>query len=256
MHGDPVQVVISRIDAEFITIPSVMSAPAKADSPASIKIEVQDRNGNIADTFDSVGEIQLEAKNTSGVDNEFRDELPTQEELPDDSGGATTVDNSDPISVSITSGEGSIYLLARKVGNVDIYLNPTGSGLDAEPAEDETPVTVNIEHGVTKKYAIHPFAEIFDAGGTLSAFPNETVTGTTDNPVTMKVSAYDYYTNLASTDDLSEVQVNIDKQAFIVTDSWDAGSTGVGTEPYKSAKLRMTGGVGRFSIRDLKKKME
>lgn len=253
LHGDPVQVVIARINTDNIDIPGTMSAATKADSPASIKVEVQDRNGNIADTYDSVGELQLEVAATSGVDNEFRTTLPTQNELPDNSGGNGVVDNSDPISVNITSGEGSVYLLARKVGNVDIFVNPLGSGLDAEPAFDETPVTVNIEHSATKKFAIHPFVEIFNAGGTLSTFPNLTVTGTTDDPISMKISAYDHYTNLATSDNLSEVQVNIDKQAFIVTDSWDAGSTGVGGEPYKSAKLRISGGVGRFSIRDLKK---
>jgi hypothetical protein len=253
LHGDPVQAVISKINTDAIDIPGTMSQATKADSPATIKVEIQDRNGNIADTYDSIGEIQLEIQATSTVDNEFRAALPTINELPDDSNGQGLVDNSDPIAINITSGEGSAYLLARKVGNVDIFINPTSSNLDAEPAFDETPVTVNIEHGATKKYAIHPFSEVFDAGGTLSSLPNSTVTGTTDDPISMKVTAYDYYTNVASTDNLSEVQVNIDKQAFIVTDSWDAGSTGVGGSPYKSAKLRMSGGVGRFSIRDLKK---
>lgn len=246
-HGNPVQVAIAKINNDEIEIPTTMSASTKADSPAVIKVQVQDRNGNIATSYNSSvqGDVQLGVQ-PGAIDTEFRQTAPGADDLP-------SAGDADEMVVEINSGEGELILLARKVGAVDLFINPLSSGLNAEPADDETPVTVNIQHGTTKKFGILQFLETFNAGGTLSNFPNTTVEGTTDDAISMKVGAYDYYNNLATSDDLSEVQLNIDKQAYVVTDSWDPGSTGVGGIPYKAAKLRMTSGVGKFSIRDKKK---
>lgn len=247
LHGNPVQVAIAQINSTQINIPSDMEADTEADAPALVKIQVQDRNGNVADTFTRTGinSVQIDAA-PGGVDIDFRNALPTANMIPTDDADESHI-------VDINNGEGQVYILARKVGSKDIFINPLSTGLNAEPASDEAPVTLNILHGDTAKFGIFETLEGAMPGGTLTNLPNSTINGTTDNNISLTVRAYDYYNNLASTDDSSEVVFSVDKQAFIAPSSVPFGSSLIGVSPYKSVKLNMNGGQAGFEIRDYKK---
>lgn len=236
LHGAPVDINIARLDSNVITPPGTLSAQISADSPTQVFVEVRDRNGNVADTFND--DVNLVIRSGSA---ELLTTAPGVNDIPNTGLNQTRV-------VNISNGVGSLYVNSREVGSVQLHLDDGASstGLVMVPAVGDSPVVANIVHGAAEKFAVILPGDVPLVPGQMGTFPTSVYTGNTDSNVSLTVNAYDHYNNLATTFG-GDVTLTLDKNAEVDSLFVPLGSTYVDS---KNVKLSMVSGTATFQIYD------